>query len=258
MGDRSSGTDRLRAYLVLAATAGTVVLNWLAATGRIGGNTPGEISARYPTILTPADYAFTIWTLIYAGLAAFSIIQALPSNFVRFRSLRPLYIFSCALNCAWIFFWHGEQILVCFLLILALWAVLLIINNNIRETSSNVEYWAVKAPFGLYFGWVTVAALVNFSVLLVYLRVATPDYPATVLGVVLILLAGALGVVARVRLKNYFYPLAVAWGLAAIAVKQSVHTLIVVAAAVGVVACLIAAASFVVNLPSSTKTFEAD
>ena len=55
----------------------------------------------------------------------------------------------------------------------------------------------------------------------------------------------------RLKSTNYFYPLAIAWALTAIAVKQSGKTLIVAAAAIGVIACLIAAVSFVMNMPSS-------
>jgi hypothetical protein len=46
------------------------------------------------------------------------------------------------------------------------------------------------------------------------------------------------------------YPLAIAWALAAIGVKQSANAPIVIAAGVGVIACLIAALSFVMNLPT--------
>jgi hypothetical protein len=63
-------------------------------------------------------------------------------------------------------------------------------------------------------------------------------------------------VIIRLKLANYFYPLAIAWALTAIAVKQSGKTLIVAAAAVGVIACLIAALSFVMNMPSSEKRAE--
>lgn len=247
MNNQASGTDRLRSYLVLAATAGTVAFNWLAAAGRIGGATPKEISDKYPTIITPAAYAFSIWSLIYIGLVAFSIYQLLPQNLVRYRGIRSLYILSSALNCGWILFWQSGQIAACFVLILALGVMLLFINCKLNAPRSTAEYWAVKAPFGLYFGWVTAAAIVNFAVMLVYLQVRMPAG----LGAALILIAAALGVAARVKLRDYLFPLAVAWALAAIAVNQGVHTWTVVAAAVGVVACLIAAASFVVNLPSS-------
>jgi hypothetical protein len=103
----------------------------------------------------------------------------------------------------------------------------------------------------LYFGWVTAAMLVNFTIMLKFLEVDLSNSVETILAVALILLAATLGVVVRWKLTNYVYPLAVAWALTAIAVKQSGHTLIVAAAAIGVIACLIASMSFVMNLNSS-------
>ncbi len=246
-----SGIDRLRSILVLAATVGTIAFNWLASAGRINGVTPQEVSDHYPTLVTPVGYAFSIWSLIYLGLLAFSIYQLFPSNAAKFRNFRSLYIMTCALNCAWIFFWHSDQIPMSFIVIAALLITLLLINIKIRRWDSLAEFWAVNAPFGIYFGWVTAGALVNLAVLLAYWKVGIPAAAATALAVGLILLAAALGVAIRKWLTNYLYPLAIAWALTAIAVKQSGHTLIVVAAAIGVIACLLASLSFVMDLRST-------
>src|SRR4051794_35270801 len=110
-------TDRLRSILVMLATLVTIAFNALAAVGHINNVTPAEISARYPTVFTPAGYAFSIWSLIYLCLIAFSIYQVLPSKLERFRGVRTLYIASCVLNCAWIYFWHHGYIGLCVLII---------------------------------------------------------------------------------------------------------------------------------------------
>lgn len=246
-----SGIDKLRSILVLAATIGTIAFNWLAAAGRINGVTPQEVSDQYPTLVTPAGYAFSIWSLIYLGLLAFSIYQLFPSNAVKFRNFRSLYITTCALNCAWIFFWHSDQIAMSFIIIVGLLITLLLINVKTRRWDSLAEFWAVNAPFGVYLGCVTAAALTNFSVLLVYWKVEMSASAATALAVILILFVAACAIAVRKWLTNYFFPLAIAWALTAIAVRQSGHTLIVVAAAIGVVACLVASLSFVMNLRSS-------
>jgi translocator protein len=254
MTETPTPTDRMRAILVIVATFGLIAFNFLATTGRINGVTPEEISAKYPTPITPDGYAFVIWSLIYAGMIAFSIYQLLPSKAIKYRSIRTFYILSCAINCGWVYFWHHDQIAVCFVLIVLLAACLYLINLNLRTTESPSEYWLVKAPFGIYFGWITAAALVNFAVLLVASNVQMSTMAWTIFSVMLILFAALLGVLMRIRLTNYLYPLAIAWALTGIAVKQSGHTPIVVAAAIGVVVCLIATLSFVVNLPSSSTT----
>ena len=245
-------TDRVRSILVLAATIGIILFNWIAATGRLGADT-GAISDKYATLITPAGYAFSIWSLIYLGLVAFSIFQLLPKNVVRLRAFRSPYIFSCALNCGWLYFWHAEQIVVCFGIIVALCMTLVVINHLVREPESMADAWIIKAPFAIYFGWATAATFVNFAVVLEYLRVDLSAPAERVIAVILILLMAAIAVVVRVKLSNYFYPVAVAWALTAIAVKQSGKTAIVVACAAGVIACLIASLSFVMTLRSSER-----
>ena len=249
----STLADRLWAIFVLLATVGTIGVNYLAAAGTINGVTPAQISERYATVLTPANYAFSVWALIYAGLLTFSIYQLLPANIEKYRQMRTIYIASCVLNGLWIYFWHTERITLCFAIILLLCVCLFLINRFLRTSKSAGEYWLVNGPFGIYFGWVTAAMLVNFAVLLASWNLPISGSTWNVIAVVIVLLAGVLGILMRIRLANYFYPLAIAWALTAIAIKQSGNTPIVLAAAVSVVGCLIAALSFVLKLPDSNS-----
>jgi hypothetical protein len=90
--------------------------------------------------------------------------------------------------------------------------------------------------------------------MLIYLGVGLTETSWAVLSVLLIGLAAGLGIFFRIKMPAYIYPLPIAWALTAIAVKQSGNTAIVVACAVGVIACLIASFSFVVNLPSHSAS----
>lgn len=247
----SSKNERIRQILVIVATAGMIFVNYLAGTGYINNTTTGAVSAKYPTMITAAGYAFSIWGLIYVWLAAFSIYQSLPSGGERFRTIRTVYILSCAANCAWIICWQYEMILACVGLIFLLLGTLALINVKLQKTETNGEYWLAKVPFGIYFGWVTAASILNAAIGLVYLKVSVSDAAAEKIGTGLLFVAAAIGVAICLKLKNYFYPLAIAWALTAIAVNQGVHTLIVGAAAVGVAACLIASISFVMNMKTT-------
>lgn len=249
----SDTSERIKQFLVVTATAGVIVFNYLAATGYLGGIDPGAVSDKYPTRLTPAGYAFAIWSLIYAGLIAFSVYQVLPKNLERFRSVRTAYILSCTANCAWLYFWHQQAILLCAPIIFVLLGSLAFINGKLRTTASMGEFWFAKFPFGLYFGWVTAASILNATVALVYLKVLVSDSLAVYLGAGLLLIATALGIFIRFKLNNIFYPLAIAWALTAIAVEQSGQTLIVASAAVGVNVLLIVALTFLINLRSRPK-----
>lgn len=249
----TNNSERIKQFLVIVATVGVIVFNYLAARGALNGIETGAISDKYPTRVTPAGYAFAIWSLIYLGIVAFSIYQALPKNLRRFRSLRTIYILSCAANCVWLYFWHQEAILVSVAMIFLLLGTLAYINVKLQTTETQCEFWLAKFPFGIYFGWVTAAAIVNAAIALVYLNVQVSDSLAVMLGAGLVLIATALGIVIRFKLNNVFYSLAIAWALTAIAVKQSGQTLIVASAAVAVNILLIATLTFLINLRSSSS-----
>jgi benzodiazapine receptor len=251
-GRETSASERIRSLLVLLATLGMIAFSWLASAGYGNGVTPQQISDKYPTIITPASYAVSIWSLIYLGLIAFSIYQLLPSQIERFRSIRSLYITSCVLNCVWIYFWHFEMIAVCLAIILGLWLVLMMIVAKLSGFHGLAETWVLHAPFGIYFGWVTAATLVNFAVMLMYFGRMPAGTAAIALGSVLLLMGTAVAILVRVKFQNFFFPLAVAWVVTAIAIKNSSETKIVVVAALVVVVCLVTAGSVVTSLKDST------
>ncbi len=248
----ANSQDRMRSILILVATIAMIAFNVLAATGYVNGVTPEVISDRYPTVLTPAGYAFSIWTLIYIGLIAFSIYQLLPANLTRFRPVRTLYVITCVLNCAWIYFWHRNQIGVCLALIFALLVALIFMLILYRRMESGSGPLFTKTVFGMYAGWVTAATLVNLAVYLTYIGIDMSSFAWNAFGVVSILFAAALAIGVRWKLQNYVYPLAVAWAATAIAVKQSGNTAIVAAASACVIVCLVMAVSFVMDQKSTT------
>lgn len=242
----------MRAILVGVATVATIAFNALASTGRINGVMSNEVSDKYPTVVTPAGYAFTIWALIYFGLIAFSVYQLLPSKLARFKNVRTLYIISCVLNCAWLYFWHRYAIGICVVLIFGFLATLALINIRLKDATSVRDAVFTKAPFGIYFGWVTAASIINFVVYLKYVDVQMSASSWNLLGGICIIVATLIALVVRVKLRNFFYPLAIAWAVTGIALQQSGNTAIILTAAISLIICLVITLSFVMDLKSTT------
>ncbi|MEK7725074.1 MAG: TspO/MBR family protein [Acidobacteriota bacterium] len=234
---------KIKPILVILGTIGVIAMNIIASMCYIGGITPNVISDKTPTFLTPAGYAFAIWGWIYLGLIIFSVYQALPSKLEKFDKMRTLYLISCLLNCLWLYFWHQEQITISLFVILTLLASLAFINLSLERENNLLA----RFVFGIYFGWVTVASVVNTTIALVYLGVKTTDETGIWLASGLIVVATGIGIFLRHKLPNIAYPLAIAWAITAIAVKQSGKTPIVFIAGVCVIALLISALSFVVT-----------
>jgi translocator protein len=247
--------EKIRQILVPIATSGVIFVNYLAAAGKINNVSPEVISDKYPTIITPAGFAFSIWGLIYFGMIAFSIYQLLPAQTEnqRLRQIRTVYILNCAANCAWIYLWHHEVIVGAFGVICLLLATLVFISVKLRNAESTAETWLAKIPFSIYFGWVTVATILNFSIALVYLGLGSSGTTEQIFGAILAGIAVVLGVLIRFKFKLYAYPLVVAWALTAIAANHGGATIIVVTCAIGVIILLIASLSFVIDMNSTAR-----
>ena len=248
----ATSSDKLRAGLVLVSTLAMIVFNGLASTGKINGVMTDEVSNRYPTVITPAGFTFSIWAVIYLGLLGFSIYQLLPSKNEFFRPVRTLYIASCVLNCAWLWSWHQYQIGACVAIIGGLLVSLLFINLRFKKAGSFGESLFGKGVFGLYFGWVTAATLVNIVIYMIYVGVEMSPAAWKVTGVGALAIAAACAVIVRFKLKNYLYPLAIAWAATGIGVNQSGNTAITVATAFCLIVGLVMAVSFVMDQKSTT------
>lgn len=252
MNGTPNGTNRMLSILVAVATITTLIFNALAGTGRLNGVMTNEVSDKYPTVLTPAGYAFSIWGLIYFGLIAFTIYQLLPSKLERLRSVRLLYIVSCVLNCAWLYAWHSYAIGICVILLFGLLASLALINIKLKTAESARDALFTKAPFGIYFGWVTAASIVNFVIYLRSIDVQMSASAWNTLGCIFIAVALIAAAVVRVKLRNFLYPLAVAWAATGIAIKQQGNTAIILACAICLIFCLVLSISFVMDLKTTS------
>ncbi|WP_068774712.1 TspO/MBR family protein [Paenibacillus sp. FJAT-26967] len=163
--------EKTRKALNIIALLAVLVVNTLAQTLPINGMTPGDVSDRYPTLVTPAGYVFSIWSVIYIGLIGFIVYQARRDTGSRppVERISYWFILSCALNITWIFVWHHLLIGWSVVVMIALLVTLISLYHRIRygrESRAIGEYWLVQVPFSLYLAWICVATIVNVTVFL--------------------------------------------------------------------------------------------
>ena len=120
--------------------------------------------------MTPAGYAFSIWSLIYLALAVFVVYQLLPAQRNRrLDTTRRLFVLSSVFNVAWLFSWHYLQIPLSQVMMFGLLFTLIAIYVHVRrnpDTATGYHRWITRVPFSLYLGWISVASLVNSAVVL--------------------------------------------------------------------------------------------
>jgi hypothetical protein len=216
--------DTLRQISVVLTVIGTIFINILANALPINGLNTGQISDSFQVYFVPAGYVFSIWGLIYLGLIALAIFQALPSQKEnpRMRSTGWWISLGGLANIAWIFLWHYQQFPLTLVAMLTLLATLIVtyLRLGIGKTSvPTAEKWSVRVPISIYLGWITVATVANLTSVLDYLNwngfgLAPEIWMGIVLAAVLVI----AGLVIYYR-RDIAYTLVILWALAGIAIK---------------------------------------
>jgi hypothetical protein len=247
--------DTLRQIAVIVITFATLIVNTLANALPLNGLSTKQISDQFAVYFTPAGYVFSIWGLIYVGLIAFTIFQALPrqkSN-PRMRQIGWLYIVSGIANMGWIFAWHYEQFPLTLAAMLPLLGLLITIFLRL-DTGKNemtaAEKWSVRIPFSIYLGWITVATIANITDVLYYLGWNGSPLRPEIWAVIMLAAATLItGVMVYTR-RNAAYAMVIVWATIGIAVEQAEVALVPQAAMiVALIVSAMAAGSIVFSLP---------
>ena len=251
-------SDRVRQVAVTVAEVFCVV-GTLVGVGVIGTRveeSSGGALAADATLLAPAGPAFSIWTPIYVGLAAYTVWQWLPTQASepRHRAIGWLAAASMVLNAAWLLVTQQGWIWASVLVMAALVVTLGLLVRRLEEHRSygHGETVVVDGTFGLYLGWVAVAACANVTAALVASGVDPGGYAARLAAVVVLAVAAGVGVLLARRLGGrWAVAVAMAWGLAWIAygrVADEPRSAVVGLAAVVAAVVVLAAAARVHRL----------
>lgn len=224
-----SPNDRTR-QVTVTISAVLMVIGTLFGIGvfgtRVEESSGGSLSAT-ATLVAPTVRAFSIWSVIYLGLAAYVVWQWLPANASspRARAIGWLASASMLLNAAWLlvtqvgWLWVSVLIIVVLALVLGLLMARL---TAIPATGGWLEAVVVDGSFGLYLGWVSVATVANITATLVASGVNPGELVSQVLAVIVLAVAAVIGVVLAQRLGGRIaVALAMAWGLGWIAVARA-------------------------------------
>jgi hypothetical protein len=221
--------ERVRQFVTLGVTWLGILLPFPSA---VSSFRPGGAADTYglDPLLTPAPYAFIIWTPIYIGLLGLAVYQALPAHrdHPHLRQVRPWLMASAVLNTIWLWAVAEGNIWLPVLTIFALLAAALAMRGalGIGVRYTGVLRWLSYAV-SLYAGWLTLAAIVNTSSAL--LLSGWNDAP--VFWAVLMLIVGtAIGLAARTTWRDPVYGGVFVWTLLAIALGQWGYPLVVVVA----------------------------
>jgi translocator protein len=216
----------LKQIAVLLGVVTTLAVNILANALPLNGLNTGEISDRFDIYFVPAGYVFSIWFVIYVGLIAYAVFQALPvqKENPRLAAIAWPFVLSCIGNIAWLFFWHYEQFALTLpaMLVILLSLIVAYLRLGIGKSQvSTGERWAVRIPFSIYLGWITVATIANATQLLFYLKWDGWGIAETTWAVIMLVAATLVGGVMSYTRRDIAYNLVLVWAFIGIAIKHA-------------------------------------
>jgi len=230
-----------RQWLTIVAVLMAIAINALSNFFPPLGQNIGEVSNTTlgGVLITPDGYAFAIWGVIYIGLISYSVYQALPAQRAdsTCHRISLALIGACLLQMAWVlaflFYQFWLSVALMFGIVACLWTAYLR-SRTIRPTRT--RRWLLQSPISVYFGWITVAAVVNVSSALYAMPTVDSNLSGQTYDIVtsellglgaeqwtLLLMLVSAGIAMQVALKHSdaAYPAVSAWALSAIAIRHS-------------------------------------
>lgn len=226
----------MKSVLVLLASLSFAFAPLL--TPDFGGFDPN----RYPVPqvnppVQPAGWAFAIWGIIYLLLIVHAVI-----GFARHRKDEhwergrlPLVV-SLLIGTGWLSVATVSPVWATILIIVMLASALMALYRLRNASPTWVAIW----PVALYAGWLSAATFVSIGLLLAGYGVLSE----TLAAIVALTLATALALYNQLKLAQWPYAAAVAWGFTGIAVANlGEHSLIALLAALAAIALLLVSAN---------------
>lgn len=204
----------------------TIIINFIAVTLPLNGKTTGQLSDKYANLFVPAGLTFSIWGIIYLLLLIYSIYHIIVSiiDYSKIEKYFQTFIafsLTCIFNCAWIFAWHYEKIEISILIMIFLLITLLYILNFLKS-KNKIEKNSIFStiPIEVYSGWITIATIANFTVLLVYLKWNGFGISPDIWTIIMILAGTLISISVIITYNAFFYGFVIIWAFIGILIKR--------------------------------------
>ena len=215
--------------------------------GYLGPNPIGSTSRATAPLIVPLGYAFAIWGPIYLGLLVFPIYQLFKvgRDAPRWNQVRGWYAANVIANGVWLALasydatWSTVAVIAFMLYSLLRINVLL---DQLRAAGEPVNYWTEVLVFRIYFGWVTLATVLNVASDLKFSGWDGGAFGEVNWTVVMMVVAAAIAGFTAWRFRSAPYALVVVWAFVALALKHDESIMLLTYLAAGVAAVFTALA----------------
>jgi len=209
-----------------------IAFTWSVLSGFFSwnGNTIADVSYKYPTYITPADFTFSIWGIIFFLLLLFSFCQLFRYYRIthEVQATGPWFLIACLTQGAWTVAWCYERLTLAAILMFVIFLSLAKLNASLYAAARPVQF-----PFTLWFGWITGATLISLVIAMYY------DYGLPMnnvyASVSLVTVLGLLGIFWLCASRELGFAASVTWTSFGIYMANYHHTINVVALTVTII-----------------------
>ncbi len=209
-----------RSLAVVLAVVAAIAIPAIQMTQHIGLSA-AEFSGQGDQTLRAAGYAFSIWGLIYFGLAAYAIFQMTVSpETPTLRAVAWTSVVAIAGCGAWILASAFNQQWLSVAIIVVSAATMVAGLMRARADAPSPAFrdsLLIVWPLSLLAGWLTIASAINILTVLTAQGVIGPDLTWAVIGVAAVLLVGGF---VGWRLASAVYLVPIIWGLGGVYVAE--------------------------------------
>lgn len=229
-----STRDRPRQIITVLAILGSFAVNAISNIRPLNGQSIGAISnTQFANVLiTPANYAFAIWGVIYLGLIGFAVYQFLPmqKQHPKLKPISYLLVLACVAQAIWVYLFLERLFALSVVAMVAILGCLIGIYLYLGHdrSPSPQDRWLLRIPFSVYLGWISVATIVNVALALYSGGWNGWGISPEVWTVLMLVIATGLGVALLRQRQDVAYALVLVWAFVAIAVKRADIPLILV------------------------------
>ncbi len=194
----------------------TIGMNAAAVLLPLAGRTTQEISQRFEHLFTPANYTFSIWSVLYT-LLLINAVDALrrpdPED-ANVNAARGYLIAANILNTLWLVSWHNLLLGLSLPIMVTILAMLILAYRHLeRAPLTGWAHWTQRIPVAGYLGWIAVATIANTGNLLVSLGWDGSPLSAQTWAMLLAIVAGVIGAALARTKGGLGFCAALAWGL---------------------------------------------
>ena len=230
------------AILALFAILSTLTINALSNFFPLKGANIGEISNTVfqGVQITPANYAFAIWGLIYIGLIAYGIYQLRPAQRQdpTIRRVSILLIIACVAQITWVYLFTMRLF---WLSVVAMLAILLaLISAYLQLGVGKVQVlrdrqWLAHIPLSIYLGWISVVTVVNVASALYISNWDGWGISNTNWTAIMLVVATAIASIVTIQRADIAFSCVFIWAFIAIAIRHLNNPIILITAVLGAI-----------------------